>query len=298
MERKIKLVNGVWMDRIGLGTWKLKGNEAYQSVGMALKHQYRFIDTAAKYENETEVGRAILESGIAREEIFVTTKLWNEDQGYENTMKAFQDSLNRLSLEYLDLYLIHWPVSEYYFDSWESTLLDTWRAFEDLYASGKVRAIGVCNCKPHHLDLILEHARVMPMVNQIELHPGMEQNETYDYCKKHQIVVEAWSPLASGRALNCPELDAIAHKYQKTVVQVSLRYLLQIDVVVIPRSSNEMHILENIDIYDFELTNEEIEVISKLQLDNPSGLDPDWQINQEKESDFKINKICPRLYKC
>lgn len=264
----IQLHNGVKMPRLGFGVFKVEeGSEVVESVKTALEIGYRSIDTAAIYRNEEGVGQAIQESNIPREELFITTKVWNKDQGYENTLKAFEDSLEKLGLDYVDLYLIHWPVEEMY--------KDTWRAIEELYESGKSRAIGVCNFNVHHLKDLMEDADVKPMVNQIELHPKLTQEEVRTFCNDHNIVVEAWSPLMHGKLLEHPVLKEIGDKYNKTPAQVILKWDLQHDIVTIPKSVNPSRIRENCALFDFTLTEEDMLTIDALNENERFGPDPD-----------------------
>jgi len=262
------LHNGVKMPYLGLGVYKVKeGKEVINTVKTALEVGYRAIDTAALYDNEEGVGQAIKESGIPREELFITTKVWNTDQGYDKTLKAFDISMKKLGLDYLDLYLIHWPGKDKY--------VDTWRALEKLYKDGRVRAIGVSNFKIHHLQTLMEQSEENPVINQVELHPYLSQKDLLSFCKKQQIVVEAWGPLGRGRLLNDPTLIEIGQKYGKTAAQVTLRWHLQNDVVVIPKSVTPSRIKENADIFDFELTAEDMERIDALNKNERTGKDPD-----------------------
>lgn len=264
----VKLHNGVEMPRFGLGVFKVEnGSEATESVKAAIKNGYRSIDTAAIYKNEEGVGAGIKESGVARDELFITSKVWNEDQGYETTLAAFEKSLERLELDYLDLYLIHWPGKDKY--------KDTWRALEKLYKDGKVRAIGVSNFQVHHLEELLKDAEIKPMVNQVEFHPCLTQVELREYCKKQGIQVEAWSPLMQGQLLDNEVLKQIAEKHNKSVAQVILRWDLQQNVITIPKSIKEHRIIENADIFDFELSQEDIEKINALNKDERVGPNPD-----------------------
>lgn len=256
------------MPLLGLGVWRMdEGPEVEQSVSWALEAGYRSIDTAKVYGNETGVGKAIAGSGLPREDLFVTTKVWNSDQGYDRTMRAFEDSLVRLGLEYVDLYLVHWPVKTRY--------IDTWRALETLYEEGRVRAIGVSNFMIHHLEDLLANAKVDPVVNQYEYHPRLQQPELHTYCLKHNIQPEAWSPIMKGRVVEIPELEEIGGRHQKSAVQVTLRWLLQKNVVAIPKSSKRQRIIDNGDLFDFELSEEEMTAIDALDRDQRVGPDPD-----------------------
>ncbi|MBL3648124.1 glyoxal/methylglyoxal reductase [Bacillus sp. RHFS10] len=264
----VKLHNGVEMPWFGLGVFKVEnGSEATESVKAAIKNGYRSIDTAAIYKNEEGVGIGIEESGVAREELFITSKVWNEDQGYETTLAAFEKSLERLQLDYLDLYLIHWPGKDKY--------KDTWRALEKLYKDGKIRAIGVSNFQVHHLEELLKDAEIKPMINQVEYHPRLTQKELRDYCKKQGIQLEAWSPLMQGQLLDNEVLAQIAEKHNKSVAQVILRWDLQNEVVTIPKSIKEHRIIENADIFDFELSQEDMDKIDALNKDERVGPNPD-----------------------
>ncbi len=264
----VTLANGVKMPWLGLGVFKVNdGDEVIQSVKAAIRNGYISIDTAAVYENEEGVGQAIRESDVPREDLFITSKVWNTDQGYETTLKAFETSLNKLGLQYLDLYLIHWPGVDKY--------KETWKAIEKLYKDGRVRAIGVSNFHVHHLEDLISDAEIKPMVNQVEFHPHLTQNELRDYCKKEGIQLEAWSPLKKGELLNEPVLEEIAAKHNKSVAQVILRWDLQHGVVTIPKSIKEPRIIENSNVFDFELTAQEMEKIDGLNQDSRSGSNPD-----------------------
>ncbi|MFP5106658.1 aldo/keto reductase [Neobacillus sp. C211] len=262
------LSNGVKMPWVGLGVFKVtEGEEVIQSVKAAIKNGYISIDTAAIYGNEEGVGQAIKDSGVPREDLFITTKLWNSEQGYESTLKAFEISLTKLGLDYLDLYLIHWPGKEKY--------KETWKAFEKLYKEGRVRAIGVSNFQVHHLEDLISSAEIKPMVNQVEFHPHLTQKELLAYCKNEGIQLEAWSPLKQGQLLSEPVLEDLAHKYNKSVAQVILRWDLQHGVVTIPKSIKEHRIIENADIFDFELSTEDMDKIDGLNQDSRAGSHPD-----------------------
>lgn len=262
------LHNGVKMPYFGLGVYKVEdGNEVIQTVKTALEVGYRAIDTAALYNNEEGVGQAIKESGIPREDLFITTKVWNTDQGYDNTLKAFDTSMKKLGLDYLDLYLIHWPGKDKY--------VETWHALEKLYKDGRVRAIGVSNFHIHHLQTLMEQSDEKPVINQVELHPYLSQKELITFCQNEGIAVEAWSPLGRGRLLNDPTLVEIGKKYGKTAAQVTLRWHLQNEVIVIPKSVTPSRIKENAEIFDFELTEEEMKKIDSLNKNERTGKDPD-----------------------
>ncbi|MBD8586887.1 aldo/keto reductase [Peribacillus simplex] len=264
----ITLHNGVKMPLLGFGVFKVKnGNETVESVKKAIEVGYRAIDTAAIYENEEGVGQAIRECGVPREELFITSKVWNTEQGYETTLKAFEDSLNRLGLEYLDLYLIHWPGKDKY--------LETWRALEKLYKDGKVKSIGVSNFHVHHLENLLANSEVKPVVNQIELHPLLTQVEIRDYCAKHEIKVESWSPLGRGNLLEEPTIKHIAKKHGKSSAQVLIRWHLQHDLVVIPKSITPSRIKENAQVFDFSLSLNEMNQIDALNRNERFGSNPD-----------------------
>ncbi|OMF21723.1 glyoxal reductase [Paenibacillus sp. FSL H8-0259] len=263
-----KLANGVEMPWFGLGVFKVQeGQEVVDSVKAAIKAGYRSIDTATVYGNEEGVGQAIRESGVAREELFITTKVWNNDQGYDSTLAAFDLSLSKLGLDYVDLYLVHWPIRAKY--------KDTWRALEKLYADGKVRAIGVSNFQIDHLEDLLTEANVKPMVNQVELHPLLSQLELREFCRAQGIQIEAWAPLAQGHLLDNEVIADIAARHNKTLPQVILRWDLQNGIVTIPKSVKEERIIANADIFDFELSEDEISRINALNNNQRFGSHPD-----------------------
>ena len=272
---RFKLNNGYGMPCIGYGSWKTPdGETAVAAVRSAIEAGYRHIDTAASYKNEASVGQAIKESGVERSELFVTSKLWNTERGYEKAKLAFENTLKELQLDYLDLYLIHWPAAKHQFENWEEINLSTWEALRDLYKEGKVKAIGVSNFLPHHLDALVK-TEVVPMVNQIEFHPGQMQRETLEYCRKHQITVSAWSPLGNGKMLSDPALTAIAEKYQKSVAQICIRWCLQNQVIPLPKSLNPSRIKENMQVFDFEISKEDMDVINSMPYMGGSGFHPD-----------------------
>lgn len=270
-----ELNNGYKIPCIGFGTWQTPdGETVVMAVSEAIKAGYRHIDTAACYENEVGVGQGIRASGIEREKLFVTSKVWNTERGYEKTMAAFEKTLSDLRLDYLDLYLIHWPASSSQFENWEELNLETWRAMTELYRAGKIKSIGVSNFLPHHLEALMR-TEVAPMVNQIEYHPGLMQTETVAYCKEHHILVEAWSPLGTGRMLNNETLKLIAGKYGKSAAQLCIRWCLQKGVLPLPKSVTPSRIVENTDVFDFEVTAEDMDTICSMPYFGGSGLHPD-----------------------
>ncbi|MFC7370223.1 aldo/keto reductase [Fictibacillus iocasae] len=262
------LHNGVKMPWLGLGVYKAEeGEQVERAIQHALHAGYRSIDTAKLYENEHGVGKAVRESGIPREEIFVTTKLWNTDQGYESALTAFNESLEKLQLNYVDLYLIHWPVANKYKESW--------RALEEIYRQGKAKAIGVSNFTISQLEDLMSSANVKPMINQVEFHPYLTQKELLAYCSEQGIQLEAWRPLVKGDILQEPVLLKIAEQHSKTAAQVVLRWNLQCGVVTIPKSVNKNRIRENAEIFDFKLSPEEMQAIDGLNRNQRNGADPE-----------------------
>ena len=273
--KSFKLNNGIDIPAIGFGTWQIpEGEEAYQAVKEALATGYTHIDTAAIYGNEKSVGRAIKDSDIDRNTLFITTKLWNTQRGYDKTIAAFEKSLTNLGLDYLDLYLIHWPANETQFEDWAVINADTWKAFEYLYKQGKVRAIGVSNFPKEYLAKLLETATIVPSVNQIEYHPGYLQQDTVDLCKSNGILVQAWSPLGSGRILQDETLIALAAQKATSVGQICIKFALSQGILPLPKSTNPANIKRNLDIGNFELTKEDISTIRELPTMGFSGSDP------------------------
>lgn len=264
----VKLSNGVKMPYFGLGVFNMAdGHEVINAVKYALDAGYRHIDTAALYYNEKGVGDAINESPVDRSEVFVTSKVWNSDQGYDKTLKAFDKSMAKLGFEYLDLYLVHWPVKGKY--------KDTWKALEDLYKQKRVRAIGISNFMKHHIEDLKQSVEIMPMVNQMEFHPFLVQQDLIDYCRKNNIVYEAWSPLMQGGMLSNKLIKQFAEKYGKTPAQIILRWDLQKGVVTIPKSVKKERIISNSQIFDFELSQEDVDEIDNLDRNQRIGADPD-----------------------
>ncbi len=262
------LNNNVEMPWLGLGVFKMKeGDETENAIRAALDYGYRSIDTAAIYRNEEGVGRAIKNSGIHKDELFITTKIWNSNQGYETTLKAFDESRRKLQLDVIDLYLIHWPVKGKY--------TETWKALEKLYTDGSVRAIGLSNFLVHHIQDILEICEIPPMVDQVEFHPQLRQPELHRFCVEHQIQLEAWAPLGQSRSLQNPAVVEIAEKHGKTPAQILIRWDLQLEVVTIPKSSKPERILENCQVFDFSLDSSDMESIGRLDENLRFSDDPD-----------------------
>ncbi|WP_432093621.1 aldo/keto reductase [Streptomyces sp. bgisy100] len=263
------LNNGVRMPQLGYGVWQVPNDEAESAVGLALEAGYRSIDTAAAYQNEEGTGKAIAGSGLPREDLFVTTKLWNADHGHEAALKAFDTSLSRLGLDYVDLYLIHWPLPS------RDRYVETWKALETILADGRAKAIGVSNFKPEHLRRLLDETSVVPAVNQIELHPQFPQAEARALHAQHGIATEAWSPIGSGKGLlDDPKLGEIARKHGRSPAQIVLRWHLQLGNVVIPKSVTPSRIKENIDLFGFELDDADLSAVAGLDTGQRLGPDP------------------------
>ena len=269
------LNNGYKIPCIGFGTWQTPdGKTAVNSVIEAIKSGYKHIDTAAIYGNEKSIGKAIKESGINRNELFITSKVWNKDRGYKTTLAAFEKTINDLQIDYLDLYLIHWPASVNKFNDWDNINLETWRAMTELYKAGKIKSIGVSNFMPHHLKSLME-TEVKPMIDQIEFHPGFMQEETFKYCNDNNILVEAWSPLGTGKMLDNETLKIVASKYNKSVAQLCIRWCLQNNTLPLPKSVTASRIKENTEIFDFVISNEDMKTINAMEYCGGSGHHPD-----------------------
>lgn len=270
------LANGNQIPSIGFGTWQLEnGPVATKAVLDALACGYRMIDTAWAYRNEPSVAEAIEVSGLTREELFITTKLDTTMRGYEKAKNAIDESLKNLKTNYIDLYLVHWPASAQMFDNWQDINNETWRAIEEAYESGKVKAIGVSNFRPHHLIPMIQTADVMPMVNQIEFHPGYMQDDITSFCRENDILIEAWSPLGSGRLIENETLKTIADKYHKSVAQLCLRWCIQHGIIPLPKSTDLNYMKENLDVFDFEISESDMVQIDAMPMTGFSDMDPD-----------------------
>ena len=264
---KISLNNGYSIPCIGFGTYKTPEEEVCDAVKTAVQAGYRHIDTASYYFNESGVGRAVRECGIPREELFVTSKVWNTERGYDKTMASFEASMNALDLEYLDLFLIHWPANYLQFGKEAKTInADTWRALETLYRDGRVKAIGLSNFMAHHIEDLLETATVKPMVNQIELHPGWLQAGVLRYCADNGIVTEAWSPMGRSAILTHETIVSLAKKYNHTPAQLCIRWVMQHDTVPLPKSVTPERIRSNLDVFDFTISQEDMSTIDALDM--------------------------------
>lgn len=271
-----QLNNGVKIPCVGFGTWQVSdGETAVTAVKEAIAAGYRHIDTAAGYGNEESVGRAVKESGIAREKIFITSKLRNLDHGYEATCQAFEETMRKLGTDYLDLYLIHWPNPAKFRDRWKEANAGSWKAFEEFCKAGRIRSIGISNFRPHHIDALLETAEITPMVNQIRLCPGDTQPETVEYCRKRNILLEAYSPFGTGLIFDVKEMKDFASKYNKSISQICLRWSLQMGYLPLPKSVTPSRIRENTDIFDFSLSEEDVKAIAGLTDCCGHSQDPD-----------------------
>ncbi|WP_394769922.1 aldo/keto reductase [Lacisediminihabitans sp.] len=265
----LALLDGHTIPQLGLGVYKVPDAEAARVVETAIEAGYRHVDTAALYANERGVGDGVRASGVAREEMFVTTKVWDDDHGYDATLRAFDASLASLGFDYVDLYLIHWPVPS------RDLYVDTWRALEAIALGGRARSIGVSNFAPHHIDRLLAETHTVPVINQVELHPWLPQRAVREYDAAHGILTEAWSPLARGRLVGDPVLEAIAARHGKSAAQVVIRWHLQLGNVVIPKSVTAERIRQNIDVFDFELDADDLAAIGSLETGTRTGMDPD-----------------------
>lgn len=276
VKKSVLLANEVKMPTIGYGTWQVENSPAgADAVAEAIKAGYRHIDGAARYENEMSVGEGIRKSGIAREELFVTSKVWFTHRSYDKVLEACDTTLKDLGLEYVDLYLIHWPAVANNYENWQEVNAETWRAMEAIYRAGKARAIGVSNFLPHHLEPLLKTAEIVPMVNQIEFRPGYPQSECAKWCQKHGIVPEAWRPLGAGAALTGELMTELSKKYGKTPAQICLRWVLQHGLVPLVKSANPIRMRENLDMYDFSLSEEDMAKIDALPRDDAGAEKPD-----------------------
>ena len=271
-----RLANGVEIPCIGFGTWQTPdGDVAVASVKAALEAGYRHIDTAQVYGNEESVGQGIREGGVPRKDLFITTKVWNNCHTYDDTLRAFDESTKKLGIETVDLYLIHWPNPIQFRSCWEQANADTWRAMEKLYRDGRARAIGVSNFLPHHLDALAKTAEVAPMVNQIRLCPGETMDETVNYCRERGILLEAYSPLGTGKIFSLPEVQQMAEKYHRSVAQVCIRWSLQRGYLPLPKSVTPSRIKENLEVFDFELSPEDVQILAEIDACEGPGWDPD-----------------------
>ena len=269
------LNNGVKVPCIAFGTYKAAEGNSADIIAAAIEEGYRYFDTASFYETEEYLAEAIQKSGLPREDFFIATKLWKEEMGYEETLAAFERSSKKLNTDYIDLYLIHWPKPTHDYEDWKQLNIDTWKALEKLYKEGKVRAIGVSNFLPHHLDNLFENCEIKPMVDQIEYHPGYTQEATVQYCKQHDILVQAWSPIARGRILQDVTLIEMAEKYSVSVAKLALRFCIQNDVLPLPKASSKERMRENMDLFDFEISDEDMKRLNTLPQIGWSGEHPD-----------------------
>lgn len=268
------LNNGYHIPCLGFGTWQSPdGETTVSAVRSAVRAGYRHIDTAAAYKNETSIGKALKLIDIPRTELFITSKVWDDSRGYGKTMQSFQKTLDDLQIDYLDLYLIHWPATKYRCPDWEAVNLDTWRAMTELYRKGYIKAMGVSNFLPEHLEALMR-TEIIPMVNQIEYHPGQMQEEVVDYCKQNGILIEAWSPLGTGRMLSDQRLQDIASNYGKSAAQLCIRWCLQNGVLPLPKSVTPSRIMENADVFGFDISDEDMAEINSMPYFGGLGLHP------------------------
>lgn len=268
--RQVKLNNGKYIPSIGFGTSLVTGDECINIIKKAIEVGYRHIDTASAYKNELEIGKAIKQSNVKREDLFITSKVWKDSMGYENTLKSFENTLKNLDLDYVDLFLIHWPKNND-----EKTNIDTWRALEKIYKEGRAKTIGVSNFLKQHLETILNNSEVVPAVNQIEFHPGLVRKETIDFCREKNIVLEAWAPLGKGKMLNHETLLEIAKKYDVSVAKLCLRWCLQNEVIPLPKSESRERMQQNLNLFDFEISKEDMEIINNIEFFAGSDMKPE-----------------------
>ena len=278
------LSNGIQIPCLGFGTYNAKGGDNLAINRMAIEAGYRYFGTASLYETERVLGQAVRESGIARKDFFIVSKLWIDERGYQEAKDAFERSLERLRMDYLDLYLIHWPRGKEGDTDWKEKDLDTWRALEELYKSGRVRGIGLSNFLPHHVDPILKNCHVTPVVDQLEIHPGYTQEAAVRYCSENDIRVQAWSPLGRSAMLEHPVLKSFADKYEKSVAQICLRFLLQKGIIPLVKSSSMERMKQNQDIFDFEISWEDMSVINNMPQNTWLGEHPDFAVPRKKSN--------------
>lgn len=280
------LHNGLQIPCIGFGTYK--GNDpscnGKEMIKLAIKAGYRYFDTASLYGTEEDLGQAILESGIKREEFFIVSKLWIDEMGYDNAKKAFKASLRRLQMDYLDLYLIHWPRQVETDNDWKTLDIETWKALEDFVDEGKVKGIGLSNFLPHHIENLIEHCRILPVVDQLEIHPGYSQEAAIAYCQAHDIQVQAWSPLGRSTILQDPYFLQLAEKYQVSVARICLRFLLQKGIIPLPKASSLERMIDNQNIFSFEITKEDMSMIETMPQTAWLGEHPDFKIPKKKSN--------------
>ena len=269
------LNNGITIPCIAYGTYKAADGKSAEIIETAIEAGYRYFDTASFYKTEKYVAEAIKNSKIPREEFFIASKVWKDEMGYEETKQAFQRTLDRLQTDYLDLYLIHWPLPTPDCKDWKQLDIDTWRAIEELYKAGKIKAIGVSNFLPHHIENILEHCEIQPMVNQVEFHPGYTQEVTVQYCKEHNIQVQAWSPIGRTRVLQEPLIVELAQKYKVSPAQICIRFAVQREIIPLPKSSSMERMKENLDVFSFEITKEDMYRLETMPQTGWSGEHPD-----------------------
>lgn len=279
------LENGMKIPVLGFGTYNAKGGDNLEIIRTAIKAGYRYFDTASIYETERALGQAIKESGIPREEFFIATKAWIDERGYEEAKLAMDRSLERLQMDYVDLYLIHWPKSSFEETNWREKDIQTWKAMEEMYEAGKTRGLGLSNFLPNHLDVILEHAKIKPQVDQLEIHPGYSQEAAVIYGQSKGIRMQAWSPLGRGRMLDDEIILMFAKKYGKTPAQICLRFLMQKGIIPLVKSSTMERMKQNMDVFDFEISQEDIQIISCMPQTTGCGQHPEFHV-PDKKSNF------------